>query len=225
VPLQITPMLHLMSQTRGTRKFPNGSLWLLAGMLGIACVVPDIAVAQQKLAPPRSATAPVPPSKDKAKTKKPAPTDRKVTADEPVDPTKLPTGYIVPPEPPDWLTTTDEWIFEPFEGADAKESKRKLDNAKLKYSELLSKGEFANEADKRVVTDMIEWKLSQLTRKENRDQVWKKQNEIFQDINGKTGVLKNSKKDVRILLLQTVADKANRAVERLRRSGAAKASR
>ena len=127
-------------------------------------------------------------------------------ATEDVDPTELPKGYTPPPPPPDWLTTEDEWDFEPWEGTDKeKEKARRVDLSN--YRNLVTKGEFGGDADKKLVERIIEWRLSQMTRKENREQAYKRREEIYKDIRD-SGTSRNAKRDVRKYMMQVVADKA-----------------
>jgi hypothetical protein len=132
----------------------------------------------------------------KAIGKKAAP-KRDTTAEENVDPEKLPPGYRVPQEPPAALTTTDEWI---------EDTPKNKDLAKYKTT-VLTSGELTGEADKKLVADIIRWKLSLLTRKENREKMLKLREEILRDI-AQTPSNKSGSRDVRRLILKTIAEEA-----------------
>jgi hypothetical protein len=122
------------------------------------------------------------------------------------DPNKLPKGFSVPPEPPDWLTTTEEWVFDPFKRdneKDQRDEKKKL----AIYKDLALKGELTKDADKQLIAEVVEWKLSQLTRKENREKSSKLREELFRDIK-LSGTGRGGKQEVRVLMLQTVVEKA-----------------
>lgn len=145
------------------------------------------------------------PSK-KGGTKKAAPTKRE--APETIDNESLPPGYKVPQEPPDALVTTAEWIEDPFNGGDQKVQKSMLN----KYRLILEAGDFKDGGERQFVADIMQWKLSMLTRKEKRETAdhWR-ETQIKKDLNGypKTG----NPKTVRKFLLKFVADEAPKLFE------------
>ncbi|MGE5191782.1 MAG: HEAT repeat domain-containing protein [Deltaproteobacteria bacterium] len=138
---------------------------------------------------------------------KKAPTERTKAA-EPVDPEKLPSGYRVPQEPPEALTTTEEWIEYPFP-EDKPGSKRFYNATISKYKTIIGAGEFASDADRKQVADIIRYKLSLLTRKENRDKIWFYRNDILTDV--KTSpTSRTGSREARKFMLKTIAEEAPR---------------
>lgn len=137
--------------------------------------------------------------KKKAKTQP----KRDRAASEELDNESLPEGYHVPPVPPDALTTTDEWIEEPFEAADAKAQATKQRMMIGAYKRVLSNGDFANNEEKELVRKIVIWKLSMLTRKDNRDNVEKERRKIEQDIKSTPGN-KSGPRAVRKFLLDAI---------------------
>jgi len=121
-----------------------------------------------------------------------------------IDPEALPPGYHVPPEAPEALTTSDEWIEEPFGDPTAAANKRKM---LAKYTTIRQAGDFVNNDDKELVRKVIVWKLSELTRKENREKAWKLRGEILTDIKTSPSN-KNSPHVVRKFMLDTIASEA-----------------
>jgi hypothetical protein len=138
--------------------------------------------------------------------KKPAP-PREKTA-EPVDVEKLPPGYRVPQEPPDALTTTDEWIEEPFGGDNQKQKDRNKSIAFQKYRAIIQAGMFAGDADRKLVADVVRYKLSELTRKENRE----KASYLRDRLQGDLAFPQNrtAPRDVRKFMLKLIAEEAPR---------------
>lgn len=91
----------------------------------------------------------------------------KAAADDPkpvVDPLALPPGFVAPREVREEFTTDKELKFYPF--SNAKDQSAHL----LKYNGLKITGDL-KEADKKLVDEMIHWKLAQMTLKENREVV------------------------------------------------------
>lgn len=141
----------------------------------------------------------------KKSVKKAAPKKRDLSTVEEADREKLPLGYRVPQEPPDALTTSEEWID------DVLPSDTKARNTVLrKYKEIFQAGLFASDADRKLVADVIRYKLSLLTRKENRERAHLiRTKEILQDVaNSPTN--KNGPRDVRKFMLKTIAEEAPR---------------
>jgi hypothetical protein len=138
--------------------------------------------------------------------KKPAP-PREKTA-EPVDLEKLPPGYRVPQEPPDALTTTDEWIEEPFGGDTPKQKELNKKQALSKYKAIIVTGMFAGEADKKLVADVVRYKLSELTRKENREKAYALRSAFQRDLDQPQN--RTAPRDVRKFMLNQVAKEAPR---------------
>src|SRR5262245_51208306 len=139
---------------------------------------------------------------------KKGPAERKAKSDEPVDPEKLPAEYHVPPEPTDALTTTDEWIEDPFVGE--KPGQKRVFNAMMfKYKTIFQAGEFAGEADRKLVADILRYKLSLMTRKENRDKVQALRADILKDV-AFSPAAKSGSRDVRKFMLKTIAEEAPR---------------
>jgi hypothetical protein len=132
--------------------------------------------------------------------KKAAP-DKKTTTEE-IDNVKLPKGYTVPQEPPEAFTTTDEWIVDPFKGGDAKVRR----NVLAQYQKVLQDGDFSKEADRQLVSDVLRWKLSLLTRKEERDKAIKNRGDILRDFTIYPS--KGNPRVVRKFMLKQVAEEA-----------------
>jgi len=145
-------------------------------------------------------------TKKKSTKKDTKPGSKEAAEAEEVDPNELPKGYTPPPPPPDWLTTEDEWVYEPWEGTEKEKDKaRKIDLSN--YRNLITKGEFGGDGDKKLVERITEWRLSQMTRKENREQAYKRREEIYKDMRD-SGTSRNAKRDVRKYIMQVVADKS-----------------
>jgi hypothetical protein len=138
--------------------------------------------------------------------KKPAPPREK--AAEAVDLEKLPPGYRVPQEPPDALTTTDEWIEEPFGGDTQKQKDRNKNQALVKYKAIIAAGMFTGEADRKLVGEVVRYKLSEFTRKENRDKVAALRTALQRDLEMPQN--RTAPRDVRKFMLRLVADEAPR---------------
>lgn len=182
-----------------SRKHPlrGGSYLLLAGVIAGSAIGAGEAVAQNRgggAAPPAARGGRSAPPAAKGKPAPPKP------ADEPVDPLKLPADYTVPPKPPEWLTTTDEWNFEPWP------SPKELNEAKSAYSKLLTTGELNSEVERKLLANMVEYKLAQMTRRDNKESVYAQRNKLVNEIKTAGGV--RGKRDVRNFMLQQVADKA-----------------
>src|SRR5262249_837396 len=129
--------------------------------------------------------------------KKKGPAARKAKSTEPVDPEKLPEDYHVPPEPTDALTTTDEWIEDPF-------TDRKLKQATLlaQYNTIIGSGEFTGKQQETLVADIVRWKLSLLTRKEFREQVQANRDKVLADLKKSPTNPKAGSREVRKFMLQ-----------------------
>jgi hypothetical protein len=133
--------------------------------------------------------------------KKAAP-ERSGKPTEPVDPEKLPPKYHVPQEPPEALTTTDEWLEDPFTRRKPKTQGTVIGE----YRTILGSGQFTGEEQRKFVADMVRWRLSLLTRKEFREQAQAKRNDLWVDITKHP--YKGNSRDVRKFLLQTIAEEA-----------------
>src|SRR5262245_30775918 len=148
----------------------------------------------------------------KQPTKRAAP-ERTGKPTEPVDLEKLPSKYHVPQEPPEALTTTEEWIEEwfPDRGPENEKDKNKRKAQVLisKYRTILGAGEFADAEQRKFVADMVRWKLSLLTRKEFREQAQAKRYDLWKDIT-QNPTNKSGSREVRKFVLQTIADEAPR---------------
>jgi hypothetical protein len=129
------------------------------------------------------------------------------TGDE-QDPTKLPRDYNVPPEPSEVMTTTDEWDEPgPFEG-DTPEQRTKDQRVKVaRYKDLVQKGELNGEVDKTLISDIIRWRLAQITRKENREKAASLREQIYRDV-AQSGTARGARREVRVFMMQSVADQA-----------------
>jgi hypothetical protein len=136
--------------------------------------------------------------------KKAAP--KKETTSEEIDNVKLPKGYTVPQEPPEAFTTTDEWIFDPFKGEKPGETKVRR-SMLAQYQSILQAGDFSKETDKQLVSDILRWKLSVLTRKEDREKATKNRQEIYRDLSFFPSN-KTSPRIVRKVMLKQVAEEA-----------------
>ncbi|HEY2252994.1 MAG TPA: hypothetical protein VGH74_18105, partial [Planctomycetaceae bacterium] len=130
---------------------------------------------------------------------------------ETIDNESLPPGYTVPQEPPEALTTTAEWIEDPFQ--DKADSKKNYNAMNSRYRKILGDGEFKEgDKDKQLVTDFMKWKLSMLTRKEKREtaEEWREKN-IKRDLQQYPE--RGNPKTVRRFLLKVVAEEAPRLFE------------
>jgi hypothetical protein len=126
--------------------------------------------------------------------------DRDPKSSEAADAERLPPGYHVPPEPPEALTTADEWTVDPF-------GKKKPNTVIGEYKTILAAGVFASDEQKKFVADIMRWRLSLLTRKEFREQAAKYRGYILQDISN-FPTNKGAPRDVRKHLLKTIAEEA-----------------
>lgn len=138
---------------------------------------------------------------------KKAPAKRDPKEAEAVDPDKLPDDFRVPQLPPEAITTSDECAEDPFileKPTDKKEVVKRQMIAK--YKAIYLKGEFANDTEKKLVADILRYKLCELTRKENREKAWSIRNEILNDI--KQSPPKGGKREVRKFMLKTVVEEA-----------------
>lgn len=140
---------------------------------------------------------------------KKAPAKRDLKEAEVVDPDKLPDDFRVPQLPPEALTTSEECAEDPFvleKPTDKKEVVKRQMIAK--YKAIYLKGEFANDTDneKKLVADIIRYKLCELTRKENREKAWDLRLQILRDIAQSPS--KGGKRDVRKFMLKTVVEEA-----------------
>jgi hypothetical protein len=122
------------------------------------------------------------------------------------DRNKLPDGFIVPPLAPDEVTTTEECKFDPF--GDGEDRKRQETRALAQYRQILNNGEFANDAEKKLVSDILHWKLCTLTHRDKREKAYDIQQSIFREIDQSGGKGGGKKRDVRKFMLQTVVDKS-----------------
>lgn len=222
-------MLQSTVESSRKHRFQAGLVWLLVGLLGLTCLSPDDALAQIRLgrrgdeedgvAPTRRGMQPGgarrnpmdAPRRKAPKLNAPDASTDAVTGDE-ADVARLPKGFSVPPEPPDWLTTTDEWIFDPFKGdndteAGKKEKKQDKLRKNSRYKDIAQKGELTKDEDKQLMAEVIEWKLSQFTLKENREKVFKLREELFRDIKT-SGTGRAGRPEARVFMLQVVLDKA-----------------
>jgi hypothetical protein len=143
----------------------------------------------------------------KKATKIGSPRDSKDGAEGEADADQLPKGFSVPPEAPDWLTTTDEWVFDPFSGDTEKEKKTDFNKKNARFNDIKQKGELNKDEDKQLLAEFIEWKLSQFTRKENREKVVALREALLRDIKG-SGAGRAGKPDARAFMMQTVVNKA-----------------
>jgi hypothetical protein len=141
--------------------------------------------------------------------KKPA-APREKTA-ETIDPDKLPPGYRVPQVPPDALTTTEQWDEEPFGGDDKKQRDRNRNLALQKYKVIIQSGMFSGEADRKLVADVVRYKLSELTRKENREKAFFLRISFQRDLEQPQN--RTAPRDVRKFMLNLVAKEAPRLFE------------
>lgn len=214
------------------RRFRAGTAWLWVGMLGLGCLVPNELLAQtprgrimlpggdeddanalrgrnRNLQPGRGPAGTAGPYGDVPRKKKATKigSPREPGAGGEADADQLPKGFSVPPEPPDWLTTTDEWIFDPFKGETEREKKQDFNRKNTRFKDIAQKGELTKEEDKQILAEMIEWQLSQFTRNENREKVAKLREALFRDIKN-SGTVRSGKADARAFMMQTVVSKA-----------------
>lgn len=122
---------------------------------------------------------------------------------ETLDPNELPSGYVVPPEPPDPLTMTDQWEEDPF-------GTEKQSTAIARYNAIRIAGEFGNDPQKKkLVADVVRWKLSQFTLKDRdiRDKVPTLRNNLLRDI-ATTPSLRTGPREVRMFMLKTIVEEA-----------------
>jgi hypothetical protein len=130
---------------------------------------------------------------------------------EAVDLEKLPGGYRVPQEPPDALTTTDEWIEDAFGGDTPKQKEQKKNQAFSKYRVIIAAGMFASDADRKLVADVVRYKLSELTRKENRERAYALRNTLQLELGFPQN--RTAPRDVRKFMLKLIAEEAPRLFE------------
>ena len=123
-----------------------------------------------------------------------------------VDNEKLPPGYRVPQEPPEALTTNEEWIVELAPDiSDPKKKAREESRMVQKYRTIISDGEFTKDEDKEIVRKVLTWKLANLTRKEHefRDRAHLLRDELLREIkNNPSG--KGKPRTVRKFMLETI---------------------
>jgi len=132
-------------------------------------------------------------------------------APETIDNESLPPGYTVPQEPPEALTTTAEWIEDPFQDKVGK--KTNYNSMISRYRKILGDGDFKEgDKDKALVADVMKWKLSQLTLKDKRESAedWREKS-IKRDL--QQFPEKGNPKTVRSFLLKVVAEEAPRLFE------------
>jgi hypothetical protein len=139
----------------------------------------------------------------KKEIKKPKAKTREKSTTDDVDVESLPEGYRVPPEPPEALTTSEEWIFDPSDG-DPKLLKQML---KPKYQPIFQAGLFTSKADEKLVADVIRYKLAQMTLNKNRDKVHILRAELLRDV-AQSPTNKAGPRDVRKFMLKTIAEEA-----------------
>jgi hypothetical protein len=130
--------------------------------------------------------------------------DRDSKTAEPADLEKLPPGYRVPQEPPEALTTTDEWKEDPFTKRKPLTQSTILGN----YKTILASGLFASEDQRKLVADIVRWRLSLLTRKEFREQTYAKRQSLLQDISTYPSPQNKNNRDVRKFILTTIVEQA-----------------
>jgi hypothetical protein len=150
----------------------------------------------------------------KASSKKGATKQRDREAAQELDNEKLPDGYHVPQVPPDALTTTEEWIEEPFRGDTEKDIARDKRIKQTRYANILHAGDFANNDEKEFVRQILIWKLSTLTRKDEpaggtpwRENAVKTRQGIEKDVMGSPSS-KSGPRVVRKFLLKTIVEEA-----------------
>lgn len=150
--------------------------------------------------------------------KKPQP-KRDPNAAEGLDTEALPEGYHVPQVPPEALTTTEEWIEDPFPGENEKETAKSKKIMINRYKAILSAGEFANNDEKELVRKVLVWKLSTLTRKDEpaggkqyRENASATRREIEKDISSSPST-KSGPRAVRKFLEKTVVEQAPKLFE------------
>jgi hypothetical protein len=129
--------------------------------------------------------------------------------DAAVDPDELPPGYTVPPEAPEWLTTTEEWKFEPFDGDTDKERDLNKRRKIQRYNDLVSKGEFANADDRKLIAEIVEYYLAQMTLKDAHEKASETRERLYRNMRN-SGSAPGTKLDVRVFMMQTVVEKAPR---------------
>jgi hypothetical protein len=134
--------------------------------------------------------------------KKPGQKTREKGGTDEVDVESLPEGYEVPPEPPEPLTTSEGWDFDPADGDDKK--RRPM---LAKYKSIFQAGMFSGDADKKLVVDIIRYKLAQMTLSKNRDKIHTLRTELLNDIKY-SPTNKNGSRDVRKFMLKTIVDEA-----------------
>lgn len=81
-----------------------------------------------------------------------------------LDNKSLPKGYQVPPEPPKSITTTATLNVDPWDG-----DRTKRNNAIRDFSQICSNGDLSKDEDKRLIEQVVEWYLAQMTLPKFRD--------------------------------------------------------
>jgi hypothetical protein len=142
-----------------------------------------------------------------ARTRKKEKPARATATNPDADPDELPPGYTVPPEAPDWLTTTEEWKFEPFEGDTEKDRDLSRRRKIQRYNDLVSKGEFGNADDRKLVSEIVEYYLAQMTLKDGHEKASDIRERLYRNMRN-SGSAPGTKLDVRVFMMQAVVEKA-----------------
>ncbi|MCX7092317.1 MAG: HEAT repeat domain-containing protein [Methylobacter sp.] len=120
-----------------------------------------------------------------------------------LDPNGLPSGFTPSREPPVWMTTDDEAPVHRFEELPAKEQKQVLS----RVTAIRQAGAFANDDERKLIEEYVEFKLSQLTRKGNRlggkTPAHELQDKFFREINP-LNLAKTDKTEVRVFMATKV---------------------
>lgn len=146
----------------------------------------------QKRSTPSGKTAP------KAADNEPAEIDRE----------SLPPGFRAPREVPEQFTTTKEWVFNFYK--DSRD--RSVKNSK--YKEMWRKGSVGSPEDRKLLQDIVRFKLSEMTLKENRDlnKVYKLRQDLLNDVR-LSNSNKNAPREVRDVMLETIVKEAPKLLE------------
>jgi hypothetical protein len=127
-------------------------------------------------------------------------------ADE-YDNQSLPPGYQVPPEPPDAFNIDEQWVEDPGRGTAG--LTRRMDSD---FKSIMLTGEFRKDSDKEIVAEIVRYRLSQLTLKENREKAADLRVKLEKELEGSNNN-KSGQRAARILALKTIAEEAPRLFE------------
>jgi len=118
-----------------------------------------------------------------------------------LDPNGLPAGFTPSQEPPEWMTTTDEAPKHRFEELEEQQP-REWRQLKNRITNLIKQtGVFGNDEDKKLIDEYVDYRLTQMTRKENRlggkNPAHELQDRFYREINPTT-LQRGDKSEVRL---------------------------